>query len=40
MVVIMRKFANSQKVAGEMAVSCLSDKAAEFYNGADPLDVF
>ena len=36
----MRKFTNSQKVAGEMAVRGLSDKAAEFYNGADPLDVF
>ena len=36
----MRKFTNSQKVAGEMAVRGLSDKAAEFYSGADPLDVF
>lgn len=36
----MRNFTNSQKVAGEMAVRSLSDKAAEFYNGADPLDVF
>lgn len=36
----MRKFNNSEKVAGEMAVRSLSDKAAEFYNGADPLDVF
>ena len=36
----MKKFTNSQKVAGEMAVRSLSDKAAEFYNGADPLDVF
>lgn len=40
MVVIMRNFTNSQKVAGEMAVRGLSDKASEFYNGADPLDVF
>lgn len=40
MVVIMRKFNNSEKVAGEMAIRSLSDKAAEFYNGADPLDVF
>lgn len=36
----MRNFTNSQKVAGEMAVRSLSDKAAEFYSGADPLDVF
>lgn len=36
----MRKFNNSQKLAGEMAIRNLSDKAAEFYNGADPLDVF
>lgn len=36
----MRKFNNSQKLAGEMAIRSLSDKAAEFYNGADPLDVF
>lgn len=36
----MRKFNNSEKVAGEMAVRGLSDKAAEFYSGADPLDVF
>lgn len=36
----MKKFSNSQKLAGEMAVRGLSDKAAEFYNGADPLDVF
>lgn len=36
----MRNFTNGQKVAGEMAVRSLSDKAAEFYNGADPLDVF
>lgn len=36
----MRKFANSQKVAGEMAIRSLSDKASEFYSGADPLDVF
>ena len=40
MVVDMKKFSNSQKLAGEMAVRSLSDKAAEFYNGADPLDVF
>lgn len=36
----MKKFNNSQKLAGEMAIRSLSDKAAEFYNGADPLDVF
>lgn len=36
----MRKFNNSEKVAGEMAVRSLSGKAAEFYNGSDPLDVF
>lgn len=36
----MRKFNNSEKVAGEMAIRSLSDKAAEFYSGADPLDVF
>ena len=36
----MRKFNNSEKVAGEMAVRSLSNKAAEFYNGSDPLDVF
>lgn len=38
----MKKFTNSQKVAGEMAIRSFSDKAAEFYNGAgaDPLDVF
>lgn len=36
----MKKFNNSQKLAGEMATRSLSDKAAEFYNGADPLDVF
>ena len=36
----MRKFNNSEKVAGEMAVRGLSDKAQEFYSGADPLDVF
>lgn len=36
----MRKFNNSEKLAGEMAIRSLSDKAAEFYNGADPLDVF
>ena len=36
----MKKFTNSQKVAGEMAVRSLSDKASEFYNGAEPLDVF
>lgn len=36
----MKKFTNSQKVAGEMAVRSLSDKASEFYSGADPLDVF
>lgn len=40
MVVIMRKFYNSEKVAGKMATRSLSDKAAEFYNGTDPLDVF
>ena len=34
MVVVMKKFINSQKVAGEIAVRGLSDKAAEFYNGA------
>lgn len=33
----MKKFNNSEKVAGEMAIRSLSDKAAEFYNGADPL---
>lgn len=36
----MRNYTNSQKVDGEMAVRGLSDKAAEFYIGADPLDVF
>lgn len=36
----MKKFSNSQKLAGELATRSLSDKAAEFYNGADPLDVF
>lgn len=36
----MKRFTNSQKVAGETAVRSLSDKATEFYNGADPLDVF
>lgn len=36
----MRKFYNSEKVAGKMATRSLSDKAAEFYNGTDPLDVF
>jgi len=36
----MRKFNNSEKLAGEMAIRSLIDKAAEFYNGADPLDVF
>lgn len=36
----MREFNNSEKVAGEMATRSLSDKAAEFYNGTDPLDVF
>lgn len=36
----MKKFNNSQKLAGEMAIRSLSDKAAEFYNGTDPLDVF
>lgn len=36
----MGKFTNKQKVAGELAIRSLSDKAAEFYNGADPLDVF
>ena len=36
----MKKFNNSEKLAGEMAIRSLSDKAAEFYNGADPLDVF
>ena len=36
----MKEFNNSQKLAGEMATRSLSDKAAEFYNGADPLDVF
>ena len=36
----MRKFTNKQKVAGELAIRSLSDKAAEFYSGADPLAVF
>lgn len=36
----MRKFNNSEKLAGEMAIRSLSNKAAEFYNGTDPLDVF
>lgn len=36
----MRKFNNSEKLAGELATRSLSDKAAEFYNGTDPLDVF
>lgn len=36
----MKKFNNSQKLAGEMAVRSLIGKAAEFYSGADPLDVF
>lgn len=36
----MKKFNNSEKLAGEMAIRSLSDKAAEFYNGSDPLDVF
>lgn len=36
----MKKFNNSEKLAGEMTIRSLSDKAAEFYNGSDPLDVF
>lgn len=36
----MRKFNDSEKLAGEMAIRSLSNKAAEFYNGTDPLDVF
>lgn len=36
----MRKFNNSEKLAGELASRSLSNKAAEFYNGTDPLDVF
>ena len=36
----MRKFNNSEKLAGELATRSLSNKAAEFYNGTDPLDVF
>lgn len=40
MVVIMRKFNNFEKLAGELATRSLSNKAAEFYNGTDPLDVF
>lgn len=36
----MKKFTNKQKVAGELATRSLSNKAAEFYNGTDPLDVF
>lgn len=36
----MRKFNNKQKVAGEMAMKGLSDKAFEFYSDITPLDVF
>lgn len=36
----MRRFTMSEKRAGEMAVRGMSDKAQEFYNGADPLSVY
>lgn len=36
----MRNFNNSEKLAGELATRSLSNKAAEFYNETDPLDVF
>ena len=36
----MKKFTNSEKVAGELAVRRMSQKAREFYNGTDPLAVY
>lgn len=35
-----KKFSNKQKVAGEMAVRGLSNKAFEFYSNIEPLDVY
>lgn len=36
----MKKFTITEKSAGEMAVRRMSDKAQEFYSGADPLNVY
>lgn len=36
----MRRYTMSEKRAGEMAVRRMSEKAQEFYNGADPLSVY
>ena len=36
----MQKFSNKQKVAGEIAVRGLSDKAFEFYSDITPIDVY
>lgn len=36
----MRKFANNEKINGEMAVRGMSDKAQEFYAGTDMADVW
>ena len=35
-----RRFTNSEKVAGEIAVRYLSEKAYRNYSGADPLSVY
>ena len=34
------KYTNRMKVEGELAVRMMSDKAREFYHGADPLMVY
>lgn len=36
----MKKYTNSQKIAGEMACRDLSQKALDFYTTTDPLKVY
>lgn len=36
----MRKFKSFEKTAGEMAVRRMSEKAQEFYNASEPLEVY
>lgn len=37
---MMKKFTNTQKVNGELAVRMLSKKAQEYYEGSSMLDVY
>lgn len=34
------KYTNSMKANGELAVRRMSEKAKQYYNGTDPLDVY